>query len=416
MHVAIVGNGIAGVTAARVVRRARPGWRVSMISDESAEPLARTAWMYVYMGHLTLGQTRLYEPRFWDDNRIERVHDRVDAVDPEANTLALRSGGELGYDRLLIATGSVPAFHGWPGQELGGVQGLYSLQDLDRMKRDTAGVRHAVVLGGGLIGVEMAEMLHTRGIGVTYLVREGRYLAHGLPERESRLVEAEIRSHGIDLRLGTELDAILGDGRVRAVRTSAGDEVRAEWVGIATGVRPNVAWLAGAGIETARGVLVGPTLETNVPGVFAAGDCVELREPPPGRPARQPIWYTGREQGAVAAAGLVGAPRAYAPGVFFNSAAFFGVEWQTYGDVAVEPTADRRDLVVEGPGPGGRTRMVRLQGDAASGRLLGVNGLGLRLRQRVCAAWIRDGVSLDDASARLPEALFDPEFSPSLAA
>ena len=412
MHIVIVGNGIAGVTAARVVRRKRPEWRITLVSDEHPEHLSRTAWMYVYMGHLTLEQTRPYEPRFWDDNRIERVHDRATALDPEAKTLTLRDGGPLAYDRLLLATGSAPAFYDWPGQDLAGVQGLYHLQDLERMEREASGAARAVVIGGGLIGVEMAEMLRTRGTDVTFLVREGRYFEHVLPPRESEILEREIRRHGVDLRLGEEAEAFVGDaeGRVAAVQTASGEAIPAEWVGIATGVRPNIAWLEGSGVETARGVLVDRAMRTGAPDVWAAGDCAEHRDPLPGRRPIEPLWYTGRTGGATAGMGLAGEPRPYAPGVYFNSAKFFEIEWQVYGSIAPEATPDRVEAVAEDETRHG-PRLVRLQADAATGAVLGVHALGVRLRQEVCSGWIAGGLSLDDAVRDLRRATFDGEFS-----
>ncbi|MEM6327014.1 MAG: FAD-dependent oxidoreductase, partial [Bacteroidota bacterium] len=410
MHVVIVGNGIAGVTAARVVRKRQPDWRITLVSDEHPEHLARTAWMYIYMGHLALAHTRPYETRFWEENRIERVHDRVLRLGTEAGTLTLRDEGTLAFDRLLLATGSVPAFFGWLGQDLEGVQGLYHLQDLRAMERDAASVREAVVIGGGLIGVEMAEMLHTRGTAVTYLVRESRYFEHAVPERESRILEAEIRRHGVDLRLSTEAGAFLGTDRVEAVETTDGERLPAGWVGVATGVRPNVAWLEGSGIETDRGVLVNRQLQTNVPTVWAAGDCAQHRVPPPGRRAVEPLWYTGRIQGATVGLGLAGEPRDYAPGVFFNSAKFFDIEWQVVGQIAPEPSPQVTEAVAEDETRAG-PRLVRLQADAATGALLGIHALNVRLRQEVCTEWIERGVRLDDALRDLRRAQFDGEFS-----
>ena len=255
MHVVIVGNGIAGVTAARHVRKASAEARVTMVSDETLEPFARTALMYVYMGSLSGAHTRMYEERFWAENRIDRVQDRALALDPARQRLALRDGGETAYDRLLVATGSVPAIPDWPGAELAGVQGLYHLADLERMEASTRGVRRAVVVGGGLIGVELAEMLRTRGVAVTFLVREGRYLPRVLSPAESAMVEAEIRRHGVDLRLGAEVARVEGDGRAEAVVTTDGERLAAEFVGVGTGVRPRVGWLGDA-VETGRGVLV----------------------------------------------------------------------------------------------------------------------------------------------------------------
>ena len=403
MHVVIVGNGIAGVTAARHVRKASAGARVTMVSDETLAPYARTALMYLYMGALTEPHTRLYEERFWAENRIDRVLDRAVALDPGGRRLTLRDGGGLSYDRLLIASGSSPFLPGWPGADLDGVQGLYHLQDLARMEAATAGVRDAVVVGGGLIGVELAEMLRTRGIGVAFLVREGRYLPRVLSPAESALVEAEIRRHGVDLRLGHEVGRVEGGRRAEAVVTASGDRLPAGFVGVGTGVRARVGWLGDA-VEVGRGVLVDRQLRTSAPDVWAAGDCAELRDPPPGVRAVEPIWYSARLQGATAGLGMAGHARDYRPGVFFNSAKFFDLEYQVYGDAA-------------GPGDdwersdGARSLRVRHR----DGAVTGVSALGVRLRHDVCARWIAEGRPLDRALADLGAARFDPELSAPLA-
>ena len=413
MHVVIVGNGIAGVTAARHVRKGDPGARITLVSDETPDPFSRTALMYVYMGVLTRAHTHLYARRFWDENRIDRVVDRARALDPAAQTLALERGGAVAYDRLLVATGSVPSLPDWPGRDLAGVQGLYHLADLDRMEAAEA-VSPAVVVGGGLIGVELAEMLRTRGADVTFLVREGRYLPRVFSESESALVAAEVRRHGVDLRLGAEVGRVEGDGRpaggprhVEAVVTSAGERLPARFVGVGTGVRPNVAWLDGSGVEVATGVVVDGTLATSAPNAWAAGDCAELRDPPAGVRAREPIWYTARLQGATAALGMLGRPRRYAPGVFYNSAKFFDLEYQVYG---------RADVDGGEPGGGGadwewtdgaRHLRVRHRG----GAVRGVSALGVRLRQEVCARWVAEGWTLEAALADLGAARFDAEFS-----
>jgi NADPH-dependent 2,4-dienoyl-CoA reductase/sulfur reductase-like enzyme len=421
MDLVIIGNGIAGITAARHVRKLDPEARITVVSDESDHAYARTALMYLYMGHLQFAHTKLYEDRFWETNRIGLLRDRVLAVDTDARTLTLRDGGSLSYDRLLIATGSVPRFAGWPGQDLDGVQGFYDLQDLDRMEVGTEGITDAVVVGGGLIGVEVAEMLHTRGIHVTLLVRGGWYLPAALPREEGLMVAEHIRAHGIDLRLDTELAEALPDatGRVRAVRTNRGEEIAAQWLGIAIGVAPNVAFLDGSGLEIDRGVLVDEAMRTNVPGVFAAGDCAQHRTPPPGRPPIEPLWYAGREQGATAAFGLCDRPRSYAPGVFFNSAKFFDIEWQVYGDISPVLPDGHGTLLWQHPT---EPKAIRLEyaGAPASGdgaappatRLVGVNVMGVRYRQDVCAHWIETGASIEVVLQNLGAANFDPEFSP----
>lgn len=411
MHHVVVGNGIAGVTAARYVRARDPGARITLVSDESPVHLARTALMYVYMGQLTRAQLRPYADAFWDENRITRILARAEGLDTAAQRVHLAGRPPLAYDRLLVATGSVPDVPPWPGRDRPGVQGLYHLQDLDRMEAATRGARRAVVVGGGLIGVELAEMFRVRGIAVTMLVREARYLPPVFPEEEAARIAAEIRRHGVDLRFGAEVARVEAGagGRGLAVVTTAGEAFPADFVGVGTGVRPNVSWLAGSGLDVRRGVLVDACLRASAPGVFAAGDCAEHRTPPPGRPAVEALWYTGRIQGATAAYGLLGAPRPYRPGVFFNSARFFDLEWQTYGRIDPEPPPGESALV-----RADARRLLRIQHESARGAVVGVHGLGVRLRQETCSRWIAERWPLARALDDLAAARFDAEFTPAL--
>ncbi len=397
MHALLVGNGIAAVTAARHLRRARPDARVTLVSDEGATPYARTALMYVAMGSLTRAQTALYPERFWRDNRIERVVDRAVALDPAARTVTLAGRGAVGYDALLVATGSTPVIPAWPRADLPGVRGLYGWADLDALEQ-AAPARPAVV-GGGLIGVEWAEMLRVRGRPVTFLVREPTYLPAVFTPDESALVADEIRRHGVDLRFGAEVEAVEGDARVEAVRLAGGERVAADWVGVGTGVEPTVGWLAGSGLAVRRGVLVDAHLRASAGGVWAAGDCAELASPPPDVPPSRPIWYTARAQGAVAGLGMAGVERAYAPGVYYNSARFFGMEWQVYGDAP--PSAPGR-VWTDG------RRSVRLAGDE---RLAGVSALGVRLRSEAVIAMIEQETRVETAVERLASLVFDAELT-----
>ena len=423
-HLVIVGNGIAGATAARHARKADPAARITMISEEGLQPFSRTALMYVYMGTLTREHTELYPERFWTDNRIDRVLDRAVSLDTDAHTLTLADGGALGYDRLLVATGARTAVPPWPGADLPGVQGLVHWQDLDRLEAATPTARRGVVIGGGLIGVEFAEMLTVRGIPTTFLVRDDLYLGASFTRPESDLIEAAIRAHGVDLRMSTEAERFEGGARpgrpgqaVETVVLTDGERLQADVVGVGTGVRANHEWLGDA-VETDGGVLVDLEMRTSAPDVFAAGDVAVLRDPPEGVAARQPIWYRARLQGALAGLGMTGHARAFAPGVFYNSAKFFDLEWQTYGAAGgADPAPGSGDWFWQGDARVSSGRSLRIRHDA-DGRVLGVNALGVRLRQETCARWIAEGWSVDRAVGDLRAARFDPEFSsaPYLAA
>lgn len=177
-HVVIIGNGIAGVTAARHIRKLSDK-KITIISAESEYFFSRTALMYVYMGHMKFEHTQPYENHFWKKNNIELVHGYVAKVDTEQKLLYLADKSSLNYDKLVIATGSKPNKFGWPGQDLDGVQGLYSKQDLELLEENAPNnkvCKRAVIVGGGLIGIELAEMLRTRDIPVTFLVREKKLL------------------------------------------------------------------------------------------------------------------------------------------------------------------------------------------------------------------------------------------------
>ena len=162
--------------------------------------------MYIYMGHLKFDHTKLYEDWFWAKNRIQTKKAWVKHVDTSEKSILLENGDKLQYDKLIIATGSTSNKFAWPGQDLSGVQGLYHLQDLESMESATQkGIQRAVIIGGGLIGIEMAEMFHSRHIPVTMLVREESFWNVVLPKEESAMVNQHILANGIVLRLSEEL-------------------------------------------------------------------------------------------------------------------------------------------------------------------------------------------------------------------
>lgn len=409
MRIIIIGNGIAGTNAARFIRKLSDH-SIVMISDETLVPFSRTALMYVYMGHLKQENTALYEDWFWEKNRIQRVHSRAMAVDLKDKRVQLQDGKFLDFDKLIIATGSKPNRFGWPGQDLDGVGGLYHLQDLANMERFSPKLNRAVVVGGGLIGIEMAEMFHSRHIPVTYLVRESSFWNGVLPKEESQMVNRHLREYGIDLRLETELKEIIGDasGKVAAVRTNTGETIDCGFVGLAVGVSPNIAFLEHSGLELDRGVVVDEFLTTSHPDVFAIGDCAQLRQPRPGRKAIEAIWYTGRSMGQTVAKTVCQGPTPYVQAPWFNSAKFFDIEYQVYGDIPAKIPEQVTSLFWEHPSG---KKSLRINFEKATGAVLGFNIMGIRYRQAVCEKWISERTPIETVLKNLPLANFDPEFS-----
>ena len=409
-HFVIIGNGISGITFARHLRKGDDQARITVISGESPYFFSRTALMYVYMGQMKWEHTQPYEPHFWRKNRIDLKQAWVKTITFESKTLVFDSGETLNYDILVLATGSKPAFFGWPGQDLKGVQGLYTKQDLETMEAITSQpMEHAVIVGGGLIGIELAEMLTYKKISVTFLVRENRFWEQVLPQAEANLVQKHIIQNSIDLRLETELKEILSDahGNARAVVTSSGEEIPCSFVGIATGVTPNVDFLKNTSLAIGNGIKVNTYFESSLPDVYAIGDCAEFDQPPgPGRRTLEQVWYTGRMQGETLAYSFCHKPVAYQPGVWFNSAKFFAIEYQTYGWVSPEKVDGERDFYWEHRDGKVSFRMAMDQ----EGKILGVLNLGFRLRHEFCDRAIREKWSGEKVMQELGKGVFDPEF------
>ena len=408
MHIVIIGNGIAGVTAARFIRKLSDH-RITIVSGESDHFFSRTALMYIYMGHMRFEDTKPYEDWFWEKNRIELRRAWIQVVDTENKSLQTADGDTIGYDKLILACGSTPNKFGWPGQDLKNVGGMVSLQDLARMEAASKDLDRAVVVGGGLIGIEMAEMFHSRHIPVTMLVREDSYWSGVLPPEESAMVNRQIKQHGIDLRLGAELESIddNGFGSVASVTTKDGVSIPCGFVGLTAGVHPTIKWLTGSGIETDKGILVDRHLQTNIPDVYAVGDCMELREPPPARRAIEAVWYVGRMSGETVAYNVCGKPVAYDPGIWFNSAKFIDLEYQVYGDLKAKRDEGIDTFYWEHPKG---EKSVRIDFEAESQSVIGFNLMGIRYRHEVCDRWLREKTPIQEVIPHLGLANFDPEF------
>ncbi|MCG9970484.1 NAD(P)/FAD-dependent oxidoreductase [Christiangramia crocea] len=407
-HIVIIGNGISGITAARHIRK-RSDNRITVISAESDFFFSRTALMYVYMGHMKWEHLKPYEDWFWEKNRIELKNAWVENIDFDKKELNFSEGDSMTYDKLVLATGSVYNKFGWEGEDLEGVQGLVSKQDLELLEKNTKFTKKAVIVGGGLIGVELAEMLRTRKIEVTFLVREQAFWHNVLPLPEGEMISDHIKAHGIDLRHNVELDKILsdGNGRVRAVTTSEGEEIECQLVGLCTGVRPNIEFLRDTPLETDKGILVNEYLETNIPDVYAIGDCVQHRQISGGRKAVEQVWYTGRIMGETLAQTLTGNPTKYTPGNWFNSAKFFDIEYQTYGWVLPKSTANESHFYWQHRK---ELKAITIAYNKDSGEFIGINTFGIRMRHEVLDKWLTEKKSIEFVLANLKQANFDPEF------
>ena len=406
-HVVIIGNGIAGITAARHIRRISDK-KITVISAESDYFFSRTALMYVYMGHMKWEHLKPYEDWFWKENRIELKKARVEKINSASKMLFLKGEEKISYDKLILATGSIPRFLGIEGEGLNGVQGLVSKQDLELLEQNSRNCNGAVIVGGGLIGVELAEMLHTRKIPVTMLIREKAFWQNVLPLKDAQFISRHIESHGIIVKHQTEVKKINGqNGRVNSVETTSGETISCDLLGVSVGVKPNIGFLEGSGIEMDRGILVDSFLQTNVKDVYAIGDCAQHRQPQKGRKDIEAVWYTARMMGETVAQTICGRSFKYNPGHWFNSAKFFEIEFQTYGYVSANPGDHEKHLHWQHPEG---TKAITIAYHPEDFTFFGINTFGIRMRHEVFDRWLTEERDLEYVLKNLKEANFDPEF------
>jgi NADPH-dependent 2,4-dienoyl-CoA reductase/sulfur reductase-like enzyme len=411
-HIVIIGNGISGVTAARHIRK-NSDKEITIVSAETDYFFSRTALMYVYMGHMKFEHTQPYEPWFWKKNRINLKKGFVSKVNSSSNEIEFSNGEKLSYDKLIIATGSKPNKFGWPGQDLDGVMGMYHKQDLENLEKyapNNTVCKRAVIVGGGLIGIELAEMLHSRHIPVTFLVREDSFWNGVLPKGESAMINREIISSGIDLRLGVNLKEIKADenGKVKSiVIPETGEEIACDVVGLTAGVSPNIDFLRESKIEVGRGIKVNRFLETNLKNIYAIGDCAEQHEAIDQRRPIEAVWYTGRMMGETVAQTICGNKIEYKPGHWFNSAKFMDIEYQTYGWVWAQPKENEARFYWEHTDG---NKCIHINYDEKTREFIGINNFGIRMRHDFFDRILNEKRSVDYVLEHLADANFDPEF------
>ncbi|MEP1486953.1 MAG: FAD-dependent oxidoreductase [Algibacter sp.] len=411
-HIAIIGNGISGVTAARHIRKLSDK-KITIISTETDYFFSRTALMYVYMGHMKFEHTQPYENWFWEKNKIELKKGFVKHIDSKSKTLLFAEGDSFKYDKLIIATGSKPNKFGWPGQDLKGVMGMYHKQDLENLEKyapNNKVCKRAVIVGGGLIGIELAEMLNSRDIPVTFLVREDSFWNGVLPKGESEMINRHIKNHHIDLRLGSNLKEIISDenGQVKSIIIQeTGEEIPCNVVGLTAGVSPNIDFIKDTEIEIGRGIKVNRYLETNIKDIYAIGDCAEQHEGIDQRRPIEAVWYTGRMMGEALAQTICGNKMQYKPGHWFNSAKFLDIEYQTYGWVFAKPRENEAHFhwIHEDD-----TKCLTICYNSITNEFLGLNTFGIRMRHETFDKWLTEKRNVDYVIEHLTEANFDPEF------
>jgi 3-phenylpropionate/trans-cinnamate dioxygenase ferredoxin reductase subunit len=330
----IVGASLAGAKAAEELRQRGFDGRVVLIGAESERPYERPPLTKDYLrGESEREKAYVHEAGFYAQHEIELLTDTTaTAIDPGASRVTLEDGRELGYDRLLLATGAEPRRIPIPGADLDGVHYLRTLADCDVLRERLERGGRAVVVGAGWIGSEFAASARQRGLEVTVI--------DPLALPNERIFGAEIGTfyrdvharHGVDLALGDGVEAFEGDGATIArVRTASGRVIDCEFAVVGIGVVPRVDLARDAGLKIDNGIVVDQLLQTSAPNVFAAGDVANAHHPLYDTRIRVEHWANALNQGPAAARAMLGyaAPYDRIP-YFFSDQYDVGMEYSGY--------------------------------------------------------------------------------------
>jgi nitrite reductase (NADH) large subunit len=360
----VVGNGMAGMRTVEELLKLDPS--MYDITVFGAEP--RVNYNRILLSPVLAGEKQpediVLHPRAWYEEHGITLHagDPVVAIDRRRRVVRARSGLEVGYDRLLLATGSSPFIVPVPGAKLAGVIGFRDLDDVDTMLAAAGRGGHAVVIGGGLLGLEAANGLLRRGMAVTVVHLTDSLMNQQLDPQAALLLKAALERRGLRILLGAQTESIAGSEKVEAVRFSDGLEVPADLVVMAAGVRPNIVLAREAGLYCERAIVVDDTLQTYDPRVYAVGECVQHRKATFGLVA--PIW----EQARVCAAHLAGrGHRRYVQQATATKLKVTGIDLYSAGDIVGLEGSE--DLVLRDRHAGVYKRLV-LAGNRVTGAVL----------------------------------------------
>jgi NADPH-dependent 2,4-dienoyl-CoA reductase/sulfur reductase-like enzyme len=316
---AIIGQGAAGLAAAEAIRTRHPKSQITLVSDEGHPYYSRPGLAYYLTGQVP--EKQLF-PRSRDELSsvgATHLHKRAVRVDPAARQITFEDGSSLSYRAALLATGARAVLPDVPGIELEGVVTLDTLDNARHILSQARKARRAVVVGGGITALELAEGLAARGVETHYLLRRDHFWSNVLDETESKLVENRLIEEGIHLRHRTNLVRILGKkGRVTGVELDPAGRIECQIVGVAIGIRPRLQLAASAGLDTDRGILVDPYLRTSQADIYAAGDVAQVYDPIVGEHVLDSLWWIAREQGRIAGTNMAGGDRAYQRSIPFN--------------------------------------------------------------------------------------------------
>ena len=391
----ILGAGPAGVIAAETLRKQRPADAITIVGDEPEPPYSRMAIPYLLMGHVPESGTYLRKsPSHLSDLNINVVRGRARSVDAAARSVTLDSGEVLRFDKLLIATGSQPVRPPIPGMDLVGVHPCWTLEDARHIMALAQPGARVLQMGAGFIGCIIMEALVARGVRLSVVEMGDRMVPRMMGPTAGGMIKNWCQTKGVQVFTGTRVEAISQQGAALDVRLSNGQTVAADLVISATGVRPAIGFLQDSGITCLQGVLTDEHLQTNIPGIYAAGDCAEAFDKVSGKTIVSAIQTNAAEQARVAALNMTGQTTALKGVTQINVLDTLGLISTSFGNWEGEPGGEHVELTDKAAG---RHLSLQFKGDV----MVGANSVGWTEHVGIMRGLVEGAVKLGDWKAEL---------------
>ena len=406
MHHLILGAGPAGVIAAETIRKHARGDSITLVGDEREPPYSRMAIPYLLVGDIGEPGTYLRkQPEHFSRLRIDRVDAQARHVDIAARTVTLDDGQTLTFDRLLIATGSHPVRPPIPGLDLPGVETCWTLADARAIAERARPGARVLQMGAGFIGCIIMEALQKRGVQLSVVEMGDRMVPRMMGPTAGGMIRDWCEQQGVQVFTGHKVERIeRGEGDAMKVHLSGGKVLDADLVISATGVRPAIGFLEDSGITCLLGVLTDERMQTNVPGIYAVGDCAEAFDPFTGKTVVSAIQPNAAEQARVAALNMVGQDTTLKVVTQINVLDTLGLISTSFGNWQGVPGGEQAELTDTAAG---RHLSLQFKDDV----LIGCNSVGLTEHVGVMRGLVEGQVRLGEWKdvllrdpLRLPEA------------
>lgn len=334
----IIGGGVAGTTAAETLRQSDQAASIAIVSDEprfySRIMLSKPNF---FLEKISFDSVWLKQQEWYGENNVEFLEGVLATkLDPQTKTITLSDGKVLQYEKLLLATGGEARPWPLPGADKAGVCYLRDLGEAKILIENIKTAKQSIAVGSGFVSFEMCEMMRLSGLEVTLVMREPYYWHPLLDEESAKMIENALVEGGVKILRNAEVSEILGEEKISGVILKGGTKIDCQLAVIGIGLTCNLDWVKNVGVETGKGILTDEYLETNIPGIYAAGDVAEFNDLVLGERVQLGNWVNAQMQGRVAAANMLGERKPFKM-VSFYTCAGFGLNIAMSGDVRVKP-------------------------------------------------------------------------------